>query len=167
MSLWITCGSVRGVSHSKIYNKTGYLSLFDCPLIHYICIFHKLFYIRTPNYLSDLIPGNVSTSSMYGTRFSNIYTPGSTLLRGNVLQIVFNICCSRLDYVGCITYRAMYTPYSKHMELDVVRLIIFVNFGSRTIATRTIATWDNCHPDNWHPAQFPPRTMATQLILCN
>ena len=66
------CGSVRGVSHSKIYSETGFTSLSDRRKTHQMCVFHEMFYNRTPNYLSDLIPLNLSSTTTYDTRSTNI-----------------------------------------------------------------------------------------------
>ena len=37
-----------------------------------MCVFHKMFYEKTPKYLSDLIPLNMSTTSTYESRSSNM-----------------------------------------------------------------------------------------------
>ena len=55
------CGSVRGVSHSKLYQETGYSSLSDRRQCHKMCTFHKMFFGKTPNYLQELIPLNLSS----------------------------------------------------------------------------------------------------------
>ena len=66
------CGSVRGVSHSKIYLETGFTSLSERRKTHQMCVFHKMFYNKTPSYLSDLIPVNISSTSTYESRSSNL-----------------------------------------------------------------------------------------------
>ena len=66
------CGSVRGVSHSKLYLETGFSSLSDRRKLHKMCVFHKMVYGKTPEYLSDLLPLNISSVSTYETRSSNI-----------------------------------------------------------------------------------------------
>ena len=66
------CGAVRGVSHSKIYKETGFSTLRDRREMHQMCVFHKIFHNKAPQYLSHLLPLNLSDSSNYNTRSSNI-----------------------------------------------------------------------------------------------
>ena len=65
------CGAVRGVSHSKIYQETGYSSLNERRQIHKMKLFHKMYHHKTPQYLTDPIPPRTSDVSAYSTRSCN------------------------------------------------------------------------------------------------
>ena len=94
----IITGSVRGTSHQKLYNESGFCTLKERRKRHKLIQFHKMINNTCPDYLSDLLPPLVSTTNPYHRRrpyeriipsfrtelFRNSFFPSTTLLWNNL-----------------------------------------------------------------------------------
>ena len=90
--------SVRGTSHQKLYNESGFCTLKERRKRHKLIQFHKMINNTCPDYLSDLLPPLVSTTSPYHRRrpyeriipsyrtelYRNSFFPSTTLLWNNL-----------------------------------------------------------------------------------
>ena len=65
------CGAVRGTSHDKLYKETNFIPLAKRREIRKLTLLYKMKNDLTPNYLSDLIPEQVSDFSSYNLRNTN------------------------------------------------------------------------------------------------
>jgi hypothetical protein len=61
-------GAVRGTSHQKLYNDSGYVTLKERRLRHKIIMYHKIVHEKTPTYLNAHIPPLVSSINPYHRR---------------------------------------------------------------------------------------------------
>ena len=94
----IITGSVRGTSHQKLYNESGFCTLKERRKRHKLIQFHKMINNTCPDYLSDLLPPLVSTTNPYHRRrpyegiipsfqtelYRNSFFPSTTLLWNNL-----------------------------------------------------------------------------------
>ena len=91
----IITGSVRGTSHQKLYNESGFCTLKERRKRHKLIQFHKMINNTCPDYLSDLLPPLVSTTihttdvdliipSFRTELYRNSFFPSTTLLWNNL-----------------------------------------------------------------------------------
>ena len=87
-------GSVRGTSHHKLYEETGFCSLKERRRRHKLILYKKIALGLCPTYLSDLLPALVSSSNPYPRRrpyerivpkcrielYRNSFFPSTTML---------------------------------------------------------------------------------------
>ena len=93
-ALRIIIGSVRGASHQKLYNESGFCTLKERRKRHRLIQFHKIINNACPDYLSDLLPPLASTANSYHRRrhYERIIPPFRTeLYRSN---FIVTILCS-------------------------------------------------------------------------
>ncbi|WP_294078466.1 hypothetical protein, partial [Thiolapillus sp.] len=64
----IILGAVRGTSHQKLYEESGFCTLKERRRRHKLILFHKMVNGVCPDYLSDLLPPLVSTRNPYHRR---------------------------------------------------------------------------------------------------
>ena len=58
-------GAIKGTSKEKLYNELGLEYLIDRQWMQRLCFFHKIFNVKSPKYLYDLIP---PVTRSYATR---------------------------------------------------------------------------------------------------
>ena len=64
-------GAVRGTSHSKLYQETGFCSLRERRRRHKLTMYRRLIHGNCPDYLSDLTPPLISSVNPYHRRRPN------------------------------------------------------------------------------------------------
>ena len=84
-ALRIITGSVRGTSHQKLYNESGFCTLKERRKRHKLIQFHKIINNACPDYLSDLLPPLASIANPYHRRrpYERIIPPFRTELYRN------------------------------------------------------------------------------------
>jgi len=61
-------GAVRGTSHQKLYDESGFISLLERRTRHKLILFHKMVHRKVPNYLFSILPPLISTTNPYHRR---------------------------------------------------------------------------------------------------
>lgn len=67
-ALRIIVGAIRGTSHQKLYEESGFCSLKERRKRHKIVYYYKMVHGICPDYLSDLVPDLVSENNPYHRR---------------------------------------------------------------------------------------------------
>ena len=67
----IITGAVRGTSHTKLYQESGFCPLKERRKRHKLIFFHKLVHGNVPKYIKDLLPPLVSDHNPYPSRHPN------------------------------------------------------------------------------------------------
>ena len=85
--LRIITGSVRGTSHQKLYNESGFCTLKERRKRHKLIHLYKIINNACPDYLSDVLPPLASTANPYHRRrpYEKIILPFRTELYWNSL----------------------------------------------------------------------------------
>ena len=84
-ALRIITGSVKGTSHLKLYEESGFCSLQERRRRHKLLTFKKITFGMCPSYLFELLPPLVSyTNPYHRRRLSNVWYPH---LRQNYTEI--------------------------------------------------------------------------------
>ena len=61
-------GSIRGTSHQKLYEESGFCTLKERRKRHRLLMFHKMLHSLCPQYWTDLLPPLVRHTNLYHRR---------------------------------------------------------------------------------------------------
>jgi hypothetical protein len=70
----IVTGAIRGTSHDKLYEETGWETLESRRKRQKLLLFHKMVYGVAPTYLCELIPPRVRDINPYSRRFGDHFS---------------------------------------------------------------------------------------------
>ena len=84
----IILGAVRGTSHQKLYEESGFCTLKERRRRHRLILFYKMVNGECPDYLSDLLPPLVSTRNPYHRRrpLERVIPPHKTDIYQNIFH---------------------------------------------------------------------------------
>ena len=128
----IITGSVRGTSHQKLFDESGFCTLKERRKRHKLIQFHKIINNACPDYLSDLLPPLASTANSYHRRrpYERIISPFRTELYRNSFFPSTTLLWNNLP--GNIQESSSLSEFKRYLTMNDKNVPNYYYLGKRT-----------------------------------